>query len=255
VRVGLGTPLRECGFGVGLWPAQHTLIAAKAPVFSMSKLTQVDTYLGPEMKSTGEVMGLGATVGEALGKALLAAGSGCPAGAAVLLSLADRDKHEAIPLIHRLAELGCDLLATEGTARFIQDQLGLPVHGVTKMLHQGHPNVLDVIASGRVGAVVNTVTGDRRPLRDGFVIRRAAVERRIPCFTSLDTLRAALDGLAMAGANTVRTVGEYRATSAQTDGFWPRTAVPAGHIVGAGLDEVRAAPRRAPRPRSSKFPA
>jgi hypothetical protein len=103
-----------------------------------------------------------------------------------------------------------------------------------------------------VGAVVNTVTGDRQPLRDGFLIRRAAVERRLPCFTSLDTLRAALDGLSAPRAASVRTVDEYRGSeseselesesekAAQSDGVWPGTPVPAGHIVGVGRDEVPA---------------
>jgi len=210
VRVGLGACLADLGFGIGLWPAQP-LLAAKAPVFSMSKLTQVDTYLGPEMKSTGEVMGLGSTPAEALGKALLAAGTGLPAApSAVLLSLAARDKAEARPLVRRLAELGYKLVATEGTAAYIRSELSLSVEMVTKKLNEGHPNVLDAIVSGEVGAVVNTVTGDRRPLRDGFFIRRAAVERRIPCFTSLDTLGAALDGLTLAGSYSVRTVDEYR---------------------------------------------
>jgi carbamoyl-phosphate synthase large subunit len=210
VRVGLGQRLVELGFGVGLWPAQP-LVAAKAPVFSMSKLTQVDTYLGPEMKSTGEVMGLGSTPAEALGKALLAAGSGLPApGAAVLLSIAERDKGEAMPLVRRLCALGYDLVATEGTALRIRDELGLPVDSVTKKLSEGHPNVLDVIVSGRVSAVVNTVTGDRRPLVDGFLIRRTATERRMPCFTSLDTLRAALDAATSSGTRSVRTIDEYR---------------------------------------------
>ncbi|HEY1293226.1 MAG TPA: carbamoyl-phosphate synthase large subunit [Chloroflexota bacterium] len=248
VRVGLGARLSECGFGTGLWPAQP-LVAAKAPVFSMSKLTQVDTYLGPEMKSTGEVMGLGTSVNEALGKALLAAGSGLTRpGSAVLLSLADRDKSEAMPLVRRLCDLGYDLLATEGTALAVRDALGLPVDTVTKKLNEGHPNVLDAIASGRVSAVVNTVTGDRRPLRDGFLIRRAAVERRIPCFTSLDTVRAALDGVALSSQRSVRTVDEYRAVqdSAQSDGARPGPPVPAGHIVGVGRDEPRPA-RVAPR--------
>jgi carbamoyl-phosphate synthase large subunit len=214
VRVGLGARLRETDFGVGLWPAQP-LVAAKAPVFSMSKLTQVDTYLGPEMKSTGEVMGLGETPAEALGKALLAAGSGLPAaGSAVLLSLADRDKSEAAPLVRRLAELGYDLVATEGTAAYIRGCLRLAVDTVTKKLNEGHPNVMDAIVSGRVGAVVNTVTGERRPLVDGFYIRRAATERRIACFTSLDTLRAALDAAGSSGFLRVRTVDEYRSRTA-----------------------------------------
>ncbi len=211
VQVGLDVPLASLGYGTGLWPTQP-LVAAKAPVFSMSKLTQVDTYLGPEMKSTGEVMGLGVTAEEALGKALIAAGSGLPApGAAVLLSLAERDKDEAMPLIRRLAELGYDLVATEGTAERVRSELGLPVESVTKKLNDGHPNVLDVIQSRRVSVVVNTVTGDRRPLRDGFLIRRTATERRIPCFTSLDTLRAAIVGAGLSGTVEVRTVQEYRA--------------------------------------------
>jgi carbamoyl-phosphate synthase large subunit len=242
VRVGLGVPLSECGYGTGLWPNQP-LVAAKAPVFSMSKLTQVDTYLGPEMKSTGEVMGLGATTGEALGKALLAASVGLPKPPkAVLLSIAARDKEEVLPLVRRLCELGYDLLATEGTASWIRERLGVAVDMVTKKLNEGHPNVMDVIVTGRVGAVVNTVTGDRRPLRDGFYIRRAATERRIPCFTSLDTLRAALDGLSAPGGESVRTVGEYRGVpqSAQSNGLWPGTPVSAGHIVGVGRDEVPA---------------
>jgi carbamoyl-phosphate synthase large subunit len=217
VQVGLGARLADLDFGIGLWPAQP-LVAAKAPVFSMSKLTRVDTYLGPEMKSTGEVMGLGETVAEALGKALVAASHGLPGlGAAVLLSLADRDKPEAVPLVRHLAELGFDLVATDGTARFIGQQLGLRVESVPKKLIEGHPNALDVIRSGRVSAVVNTVTGDRRPLRDGFEIRRAATERRIPCFTSLDTLRAALEGRAL-GTARVLTVDEYRARFARRVG-------------------------------------
>ena len=93
------------------------------------------------------------------------------------------------------------------TAARIRLDLGLHVDEVTKKLSEGHPNVIDVIVSGRVSAVVNTVTGDRRPLRDGFLIRRTATERRIACFTSLDTLRAAIDG---STAHTVRTVDEYR---------------------------------------------
>jgi carbamoyl-phosphate synthase large subunit len=166
-------------------------------------------------------MGLGQTAAEALGKALVAAGSGLPGpGAAVLLSLADRDKDEAIPLVRHLAELGFDLVATDGTARFIGEELGLRVEYVPKKLNQGHPNALDVIRSGRVSAVVNTVTGDRRPLRDGFLIRRAATERRIPCFTSLDTLRAALEGRAL-GTARVLTVDEYR-TAASPAGLSKR---------------------------------
>jgi carbamoyl-phosphate synthase large subunit len=153
-----------------------------------------------------------------------------------------------MPLLRRLCDLGYDLLATEGTAHAIREGLGVPVDTVTKKLNEGHPNVLDAIASGRVSAVVNTVTGERRPLQDGFFIRRAAAERRIPCFTSLDTLRAALDGVAQAAHRTVLTVDEYRGAfeSVQGDGVRSGTPVPAGHIVGVGRDEPRPA-RVAPR--------
>jgi carbamoyl-phosphate synthase large subunit len=145
------------------------------------------------------VMGVDWTFERALAKAMLAAGQTLPPAATVLLSIADRDKAEVVPLIRRLTGLGCQLYATEGTAAMIQ-ALGLPVRMITKRLGEGHPNVLDVIEQREVGAVVNTLTGDRAPLRDGFEIRRAAAERRIPCFTSLDTLRVAVDVLAAGGS-------------------------------------------------------
>ena len=190
-RILLGESLAEQGYDGGLWPTGD-LVAVKAPVFSMSKLPDVDTYLGPEMKSTGEVMGVDREYAPALAKALIASGAMIPPGAAVLLSVADEDKRDAVALVRALSEAGHDLVATEGTARMI-DALGLPVRQVTKRLSEGHPNVLDAIEQGWVGAVVNTVTGRRGPLKDGFRIRRAAVERRMPCFTSIDTARVAVE--------------------------------------------------------------
>ena len=106
----------------------------------------------------------------------------------------ERDKADAVPMIRGLVEAGCRLVATEGTAAMIAG-LGLPVQAVTKLLGRGHPNVSDVIADGTVDVVVNTVTGDREVLQDGFHIRRAAVDMRIPCFTSLDTARAAVESM------------------------------------------------------------
>ena len=190
-RVLLGQTLKEQGWGGGLHPPTG-LVAIKAPVFSMSKLPLVDTYLGPEMKSTGEVMGVDWGYDAALAKALIASHSAIPNGVAVLLSLADRDKAPAERMVRQLAAAGHALIATEGTARTIE-AMGLPVRTIAKRIADGHPNVLDVIEGGEVGAVVNTVTGRRGPLKDGFLIRRAAVERRIPCFTSLDTARVAVD--------------------------------------------------------------
>ncbi|MBI4296679.1 MAG: carbamoyl-phosphate synthase large subunit, partial [Chloroflexi bacterium] len=196
-KVMLGKSLEEQGYETGLFPRQK-LIGIKAPVFSMSKLVGVDTYLGPEMKSTGEVMGIDYTFGAALTKALLAAGLMLPPQGAILLSIADRDKPEALPIIRTLAAIGYKLYATEGTAAMIE-AAGLPVKTTTKKLDEGHPNVVDVINQGIVNSVINTITGGRVPLRDGFQIRRAAVERRIPCYTSLDTARAAVEALANGG--------------------------------------------------------
>ena len=191
-RIMMGRSLREQGYSTGLWPAGD-IVAIKAPVFSMSKLTGVDTFLGPEMKSTGEVMGIDHTLGPALAKALLASDMMLPPKGKVLLSIADRDKAEALDIIRLFASLSYELFATQGTADMVR-AIGLPVTAVAKA-GQGTPDIVDIIQDGTVDVVVNTLTGHRTPLRDGFQIRRAAAERRIPCFTSLDTARATVDAL------------------------------------------------------------
>jgi len=209
IKVMLGQSLKEQGYRTGLWQ-KRKLVGIKAPVFSMSKLTGVDTYLGPEMKSTGEVMGIDYTFDAAMAKALLAAGLNLAPQGAVLLSIADRDKPESLPIIRKFAEAGYKLYATEGTAAMIE-AIGLPVKVISKKLSEGHPNVVDIINDGTVNGVVNTVTGGRIPLRDGFYIRRAAVERRIPCFTSLDTARAAVEALLNGTQSySAQPVPEYR---------------------------------------------
>jgi carbamoyl-phosphate synthase large subunit len=193
-KVMLGKSLKEQGYSTGLLPPRK-LIAIKAPVFSMSKLLGVDTHLGPEMKSTGEVMGIDYTFNVALAKALLAAGLMLPEKGAMLFSIADRDKNEALPVIKKFFNAGYRLYATEGTSVLLQTA-GLPVKMISKKLSEGHPNVVDIVRDGTVDGVVNTITGGRVPLRDGFHIRRAAAEKRIPCFTSLDTARAVAEVLA-----------------------------------------------------------
>jgi len=193
-KVMAGISLTDQGYEGGLWKRQK-LVGIKAPVFSMSKLTGVDSYLGPEMKSTGEVMGIDYSFEAALVKALLAAGLMLPQEGRLLLSIADKDKAEAQPLIRQLHAVHRDLYATEGTAQMIES-MGFPVRMVTKKLGEGHPNVVDVIQDGSVSGVVNTITGGRTPLKDGLAIRRAAAEKRIPCFTSLDTARVAIRALA-----------------------------------------------------------
>jgi carbamoyl-phosphate synthase large subunit len=194
-RVMLGQSLAHQGYPGGLWPAQK-LVGVKAPVFSMAKLVGVDWHLGPEMKSTGEVMGIDRDFPSALTKALLAANLNLERGMGVLLSIADQHKAEAVPLVRELHQAACRLYATEGTAAMVA-AMGMPVTMTTKKLGEGYPNVIDVIEDGSVGAVINTISGVTSVLRDGFLIRRAAVERRIPCFTSLDTARAAVESLLM----------------------------------------------------------
>lgn len=214
-KVMLGISLKNQGYRGGLWKRQK-LVGIKAPVFSMSKLTGVDTYLGPEMKSTGEVMGVDHTFEAALVKALMAAGLMLRPGLPVLLSIADRDKIDAAPLVKRLNAISCPLYATEGTAAMIEG-MGIPVRLIPKKLDEGSPNVIDIIHNGSVQGVVNTVTGGRIPLKDGFYIRRAAAEKRIPCFTSIDTARVAVDVLTNTGQMyNIKPIGEYLRTTGKS---------------------------------------
>jgi carbamoyl-phosphate synthase large subunit len=208
-RVMLGQSLKDQGYEGGLWPVRK-LVAVKAPVFSMSKLTGVDTHLGPEMKSTGEVMGIDYTFEAALAKAILAAGLALPPNSGILFSIADRDKAEALPIIRKLAAAGNKLYATEGTAAMIE-AAGLPVRMTSKKLMEGHPNIIDLINDGTISGVVNTITGGHIPIQDGFYIRRAAAEKRIPCFTSLDTIRAATETISRGvWSHTVQPLPDYR---------------------------------------------
>ena len=210
VNAMMGKTLIEQGYSGGLSPRQN-LVAVKAPVFSMSKLAGVDTYLGPEMKSTGEVMGIDTEFRPALAKALMAAGMMLPQKGAVLLSIADRDKADTIPLVKKLAAQGYEFYATGGTAMMIK-ALGIPVTTVPKAYEEGHPNTVDVITSGKVQAAINTVGNPEMiTVEDGFEIRRSAADARIPCFTSLDTARAAVDSLTAGQGNySVKPLPEYR---------------------------------------------
>jgi carbamoyl-phosphate synthase large subunit len=209
VDVMLGKTLRECGYEPGLWPEQD-LVAVKAPVFSMSKLTGVDTYLGPEMKSTGEVMGVDRNFEAALAKAIQAADMGFPDKGGVLLSLSDQTKAEATSLVKHLHAAGYRVYATTGTATMVR-ALDIPVERVPKRIEEGHPNVVDIIHDGFVSVVVNTPEGRvTETLRDGFDIRRAAAEKRIPCFTSIDTAAAAVDALVRGDLEyTIQPIQEY----------------------------------------------
>ena len=212
IKAMLGKSITEAGYEGGLWKRQK-LVAVKAPVFSMSKLSGVDTYLGPEMKSTGEVMGIDTDFSSAVAKALIASGMMLPEKGSILLTIADRDKADAVPMIRQLAEAGYGLFATAGTAGMIRG-LGIDAFAIPKAQTGERPNTVDIIADGTVSAVVNTIEGDRESLEDGFEIRRAAVDQRIPCFTSLDTARAAVESLIGGAANyNIKPLPEYRKQS------------------------------------------
>ncbi|HET9001412.1 MAG TPA: carbamoyl-phosphate synthase large subunit [bacterium] len=190
VRVMLGASLADLGYpGITLRPPPAR-ISVKAPVFSMEKLHRVDVVLGPEMTSTGEVMGQDTTLPGALYRALLAAGVTIPANRAVLASIADRDKTSAMPLIRRFADLGYAVFATDDTARFLARE---GVRAVRVSKNGSDHTALRLIHEHAVSLVVNTPTRGKIPGRAGFALRRAAFERRLPCFTSLDTASAFLD--------------------------------------------------------------
>ncbi|MBC7805007.1 MAG: carbamoyl-phosphate synthase large subunit [Akkermansiaceae bacterium] len=209
----LGQSLKEQGYTPGLYPEQKNP-AVKAPVFSFQKLSGVDNTLGPEMKSTGEILGQDSTYPRALYKALVACGFDMPLTGAILVTVADDDKAEALPLIEGFSALGFSIYATGGTATFLQ-QNGLPDVQTARKISEGSPNLIDLIQGGKVGLLINTISKDKKIEREGAQIRRASVERGVPCLTSLDTARALL--LALSSHPTasdglgVRTVDEYLA--------------------------------------------
>ncbi|MFA1641440.1 carbamoyl-phosphate synthase large subunit [Chryseomicrobium imtechense] len=185
----LGEKLVEMGYTPGLAPNQEG-VYVKVPVFSFAKLRRVDTTLGPEMKSTGEVLGKDRTLEKALYKGLVAAGLELQPYGTVLMTVANKDKQEAANLAKRFHAIGFRVLATEGTARAFEEQ-GIPVQSVKKIGDSGE-TLVDVIQSGKAQFVVNTLTKGKQPARDGFRIRREAVENGVPILTSLDTAEAIL---------------------------------------------------------------
>ncbi|WP_411955403.1 carbamoyl-phosphate synthase large subunit [Alkalibacillus sp. S2W] len=186
-RVMLGETLFDLGFAGGLCEEDDT-ISVKVPVFSFEKLRQVEITLGPEMKSTGEVIGRDQTLEKALYKGILASGLKVPTGGSVLLTVADQDKSEMIELAKRLNALGFQLYATTGSAQAIREA-GLAVEEVNK-IKDDQCHILHVIEEGHVHLVVNTLSRGKQTETDGFRIRRSAVEHGIACLTSLDTAGA-----------------------------------------------------------------
>ncbi|MEW6200402.1 MAG: ATP-grasp domain-containing protein, partial [bacterium] len=188
-KIFLGKTLRKMELPTGLLP-QTKHVAVKSPVFSFAKLLDVDVSLGPEMKSTGEIMGIDYSYARSLYKSLVSSGISIPAKGSLLVTIADRDKDEALPLIKGFWKLGYNIHATHGTAAFLTGN-GIKVKPVNK-IGEKKPTILDLIYSGKVNFLINTISPDKEAEKDGVKIRRAAVELNIPCLTSLDTARALL---------------------------------------------------------------
>jgi len=186
VKVMLGQKLDALGYREGLCP-KPALTGVKVPVFSWAKLTQVDTALGPEMKSTGEVMGIDRDPLKALYKGLRSAGLSIPESGEALFTVADRDKPETVSIARAFSQAGLKIIATPGTQKYLVEN-GVPATPVDKLTVS--EEILDKILASKITVVVNTLTHGEEPRRDGFRIRRAAVEHAIPCITSLDTASA-----------------------------------------------------------------
>ena len=184
----LGAKLKDLGYGTGIYKTPD-LIAVKVPVFSMSKLARVDVSLGPEMKSTGEVLGVGETLEEALYKGFTAAGKKMSNDRGVVLATVnDQDKEEFLEIAKDMKRVGYTFMATEGTASLLRSN-GIDSIVVNK-IGEVRPNILDVITNNQVDMVINTPTKGNDATRDGFRIRRLATEYSIDVMTSLDTLKA-----------------------------------------------------------------
>jgi carbamoyl-phosphate synthase large subunit len=205
VRCMIGQSLRQQGVVEELVPAH---VSVKEAVFPFIKFPGVDTVLGPEMKSTGEVMGIDGSFGAAFAKAQVAAGTLLPERGRAFVSVPETEWEGVVPVARRLAEHGFTLLATRGTAEHFQ-QRGIAVEIVNKV-HEGSPNIVDRLKAGDVALVINTPAG-ADSVRDAFPIRRAALECRVPYFTTLAAAAAAAEGIALMtkGPFTVRPLQEH----------------------------------------------
>ncbi|MGM0919783.1 MAG: carbamoyl-phosphate synthase large subunit [Bacillota bacterium] len=188
-KVILGKTLNELGYETGI-QTESEGVYVKVPVFSFEKLRRVDITLGPEMKSTGEVMGKDTTLEKALYKGLIASGMKVQNYGQVLLTIADKDKEEGLEVARRFSAIGYQIMATSGTAEYLHAN-GVTAKIVNKIGSEA-PNMLDIIRTSEAQFVINTLTKGKQPQRDGFRIRRESVENGIPCLTSLDTAKAIL---------------------------------------------------------------
>ena len=200
VEAMLGKKIPELGYGVGLYPEPENFYAIKVPVFSTEKLPRVEVSLGPEMKSTGEVLGVGRTVEEALYKGFIAAGKSLPMqGGTIFATIQKYDQDEFVSIAKRFAAMGYKFIATEGTAKKLQEN-GIPARVVEKLSTPPHnkfvneeDEIFRLFRNGEIDLVVNTPTKGNDSKRDGFRMRRIAIESSIQILTSLDTVRAMAD--------------------------------------------------------------
>ena len=184
----LGKKLSKLGYGTGLYKTAP-YVAVKVPIFSFEKLADLDTHLGPEMKSTGEVLGIGKTLDEALYKGLLAAGYKMRKTGGILISVRDSDKPEIADVAKAYNELGYEIYATVGTAKILRKS-GFPVTVVDKLCENEKENTMTLLSSGKIDLLVSTSTKGRIPTEDDVRLRRRAVSLAIPCLTSIDTAKA-----------------------------------------------------------------
>ena len=193
IRVSLGEKLADMDYGTGFY-RQSPYTCVKVPVFSFEKLTDVDTQLGPEMKSTGEVLGIGRNLSEALYKGLVAAGYKMYKHGGVLITVRDSDKSEIVEIAKKFASLGFDLYATQGNAAMLRNS-GLEVTTVAKIHESDTNNTISLLESGKVNYIISTSAKGRLPARDSVKLRRRAVMLGIPCLTAIDTADALADSL------------------------------------------------------------
>ena len=183
----LGKKLKDMPYGTGLYK-KSDYVCVKMPVFSFEKIKNADTSLGPEMKSTGEVLGVDKNFENAVLKAFIASGANVSKTGSILITVRDKDKEEVLPIAKKFKEKGFIIYSTIGTAKYLKE------HGidaiVVEKIWEGKDSIIDLIQSGKINFVVNTPTKGKQANRDGFKIRRLAVECKIPCFTSLDTVNA-----------------------------------------------------------------
>ncbi len=191
-RVILGEKLKDIGYGTGIYKRSE-YIAIKMPVFSFEKIKNADTSLGPEMKSTGEVLGVAKNFSDAIVKAFIATGINIPKTGNVLITVRDKDKEEMLPLAKKLYNKGFKIYATKGTGALLKNN-GIDVKIVEK-IWEGAESIPNLLQLGKINFIINTPTRGKESNRDGFKIRRLATESKIPCFTSLDTANALYDAI------------------------------------------------------------